>query len=55
MTEAATGSGEIAANVVGVATAAEQTSRGVDQSRQALSELARMSSELRALVERLSV
>jgi methyl-accepting chemotaxis protein len=50
VTEAATGSQEIAANVVGVASAAEITTTGVGESQRAAADLARMSSELQALV-----
>jgi methyl-accepting chemotaxis protein len=52
VSEAATGSGEIASNISGVATAAEQTTEGVAQSQQAVVELARMSSELQSVVSR---
>ena len=55
VTEAAAGSGEIAANIVGVATAAEQTTQGVEQSRLAVGELARMSADLRSLVGQFTV
>ena len=48
--EAATGSGEIAQNITGVAEAARMTTEGVAQSQQATAELARMSSELTGLV-----
>jgi len=48
--EAATGSSEIAANIVGVADAAQTTSAGVVQSQGAATELARLSTELRQLV-----
>ncbi|WP_433789261.1 methyl-accepting chemotaxis protein [Actinoplanes sp. CA-252034] len=48
--EAATGANEIAQNITMVATAAESTSRGVSQTRQATDDLARMSSELNVLV-----
>ena len=48
--EAATGSTEIAANIIGVAQAAETTSSGVLDSQRAASELAQMSEELTALV-----
>jgi methyl-accepting chemotaxis protein len=50
--EAATGAEEIAANITGVATAAEVTTAGVAQSQQAVSELARMSSDLQTAVSR---
>jgi methyl-accepting chemotaxis protein len=50
--EAATGAGEIAQNITGVATAAEVTTEGVAQSRQAVTELARMSSDLQSAVSR---
>ncbi|MEV6490886.1 HAMP domain-containing methyl-accepting chemotaxis protein [Actinoplanes sp. NPDC051633] len=48
--EAATGTGEIAENITGVAEGARLTSEGVDQNRQATTELTRMSAELSALV-----
>jgi methyl-accepting chemotaxis protein len=47
---AATGSGDIAASIVGVARAADDTTTGVALSHQATGELARMSGELRELV-----
>ncbi|RJK92447.1 methyl-accepting chemotaxis protein, partial [Vallicoccus soli] len=54
VSEAATGSGSIAVSITGVATAAQVTNEGVEQSEQAVSELARMSSDLQALVTRFS-
>ncbi|MGZ4464767.1 MAG: methyl-accepting chemotaxis protein [Nocardioides sp.] len=48
--DAATGSGEIAANINGVAVAAEATSGGVTRAQQAASELARLSEDLGKLV-----
>ena len=48
--EAATGAGEIAQNITGVADAARVTSEGVTQSQQATQELARLSTELGSLV-----
>ena len=48
--EAATGSGEIAANIAGVAQAADLTTSGVEQSRRAVTALAEMSSDLKTLV-----
>ncbi|GAB2606985.1 chemotaxis protein [Paractinoplanes abujensis] len=50
VTEAAHGSGEIAANITGVAEAARLTSQGVAETQEATAELARMSSELRSVV-----
>ncbi|GAB7045993.1 hypothetical protein JCM9534A_11190 [Catenuloplanes indicus JCM 9534] len=50
VSEASGGTNEIAANITMVAQAAETTSRGVAETRQATGELARMSSELNALV-----
>ncbi|HEV7754378.1 MAG TPA: methyl-accepting chemotaxis protein [Mycobacteriales bacterium] len=50
--EAATGAGEIAQNITGVATAAEVTTTGVAESQQAVAELARMSSDLQTAVSR---
>jgi methyl-accepting chemotaxis protein len=52
VTEAASGTSQIAANITGVATAAETTTEGVTQARQAAGDLARMSSELQTLVQR---
>jgi methyl-accepting chemotaxis protein len=52
VSEAATGSAQIAANITGVATAASSTTEGVSQTGQAAGELARMSSELQSLVQR---
>ena len=48
--EAATGTGEIAENITGVADAARITSEGVTETQQATADLARMSTDLRALV-----
>ncbi|MDO8119728.1 HAMP domain-containing methyl-accepting chemotaxis protein [Isoptericola sp. b490] len=48
--EAATGSGEIAANIAGVAGAADLTTQGVNDSRDAVASLAQMSTELKTLV-----
>ncbi|MGX6607595.1 methyl-accepting chemotaxis protein [Micromonosporaceae bacterium Da 78-11] len=48
--EAATGTNEISANITGVAEAARLTSEGVTQTQQATTELARMSTDLSALV-----
>jgi methyl-accepting chemotaxis protein len=50
VSDAATGSAQIAENVIGVATAAAMTTTGVGESQRAASDLARMSSELQALV-----
>jgi methyl-accepting chemotaxis protein len=52
VSEAATGSSEIAANITGVADAAATTTEGVSQTRTAAGELSRMSSELQTLVQR---
>jgi methyl-accepting chemotaxis protein len=48
--EASAGTGEIAQNITGVAEAARLTSQGVAETQQATAELARMSTELSALV-----
>jgi methyl-accepting chemotaxis protein len=48
--EAATGTGEIAQNITGVAEAARLTSQGVAETQQATAEMARMSTQLSALV-----
>ncbi|GAA4946398.1 methyl-accepting chemotaxis protein [Actinoplanes utahensis] len=50
VSEAASGTGEIAQNITGVAEAARLTSAGVTQAQHATTELARMSTELNALV-----
>jgi methyl-accepting chemotaxis protein len=50
VSEAATGSGEIAQNITGVAEAARMTSQGVTETQHATTELARMSTELSVLV-----
>jgi methyl-accepting chemotaxis protein len=50
--EAATGTGEIASNINGVATAAAMTTEGVAQTRHAAGELAEMSAGLQVLVQR---
>jgi methyl-accepting chemotaxis protein len=52
VSEAASGSGEIATNISGVAMAAAMTTEGVSQTRLAAVDLARMSSELQILVQR---
>ncbi|WP_203863754.1 hypothetical protein, partial [Planobispora rosea] len=53
--DAASASNEIAVNIAGVADAAEVTTRGVEQSRQAAAELAGMSRSLRDLVGNFTV
>jgi methyl-accepting chemotaxis protein len=50
VSEAASGTGEIAENITGVAEAARITSQGVTESQQATADLARMSQELNTLV-----
>jgi methyl-accepting chemotaxis protein len=55
VTEAATGSSDIAASITGVATAAATTTEGVAQTRRAAGDLARMAGELQALVQRFRV
>ncbi len=55
VSQAATGSGEIASNIAGVAAAAEQTTQGAVQSEQAVAELAQMSAELKELVGRFTL
>jgi methyl-accepting chemotaxis protein len=50
VSEAATGTGEIAQNITGVAESARVTSEGVAESQQATGELARLSTELSQLV-----
>jgi methyl-accepting chemotaxis protein len=55
VSDAATGSTEIAVNISGVATAAASTTEGVTESQRAVDELSRMSAELRTLVARYRV
>ena len=55
VSEASTGSGEIASNISGVAEAAAVTTQGVSESRVSVAELARMSVELKDLVGRFTV
>jgi methyl-accepting chemotaxis protein len=55
VTEAATGSGEIASNISGVALAAGSTSEGVARTQRAAAELARLSDDLGQLVGRFTV
>ncbi|WP_199509621.1 methyl-accepting chemotaxis protein [Nucisporomicrobium flavum] len=50
VSEAATGTGDIARSITGVADAAGRTSRGVEETQQATTELARMSTQLTGLV-----
>ncbi len=50
VTDAATGSGDIAMNITGVAEASRLTAESVSESQQAAAELARMSAELTSLV-----
>ncbi|GAA3277393.1 methyl-accepting chemotaxis protein [Dactylosporangium vinaceum] len=50
VTEAAAGTGQIAANITGVAEAATSTSHSVTESQQSAADLARMSTELSTLV-----
>ena len=50
--EASTGSGEIAQNISGVATAADGTTQAVNQTLNAIGELARMSASLRTEISR---
>ncbi|WP_345028361.1 methyl-accepting chemotaxis protein [Cellulomonas oligotrophica] len=53
--EAAGGSGDIAANIEGVTTAAELTARAAVESAQAVGEVARMSADLKGMVARFTV
>jgi methyl-accepting chemotaxis protein len=50
--EAATGSGEIATNITGVASAASTSAQTLNQMGEAIGELARTSEDLRAKVSR---
>ena len=51
LTDAAKGSGEVAQNINGVAQAAQNTSQGATDSLKAAQQLAKMSTQLRGLVE----
>ena len=53
--EAAAGSTEIASNISGVATAAQNTTQGVVEAQRAVEELTRMSAELQSLASRFQV
>jgi methyl-accepting chemotaxis protein len=55
VTEAAAGSAEIAANIIAVAAASQQTTQTVGDSQRASAELARMSAEMRGIVGRFRV
>src|SRR4051812_36295568 len=55
LAEAATGSGEIALNISGVAQAAQDTTEAVADTQQAAAELSRISGELREFVGRFTV
>jgi len=55
VSEAATGSTQIAANISGVAEAAGTTTQGVSESQQAVVSLARMSAGLKDVVGRFTV
>ena len=55
VSEAATGSAEIAASIAGVADAAQATTNGVEESQRAVGELSRMSTELQTLVSRFTL
>ena len=55
MAEAATGSAAIALNITGVASAAQATNAGVDESQRAAQELAQMSEELQQIVGHFTV
>jgi len=52
VTEAATGSGEIATNITGVSGAADATTSALSQTRTAVDELSRMAADLRGAVGR---
>jgi methyl-accepting chemotaxis protein len=54
VSEAATGSSEISRNIAGVAQAAESTTRGASESLKAAETLARMSTDLRDVVQKLN-
>ncbi|GGK71059.1 hypothetical protein Ppa06_35180 [Planomonospora parontospora subsp. parontospora] len=50
VTEAATGTGDIATNIAGVAEAAQNAAGGIDEAKRATAELARMGSDLQAVI-----
>ena len=54
VTEAASGSGQIADNITGVSAAADSTTQALTQTRVAIDELSRMAAELRTGVSRFS-
>ena len=55
VSEAATGSAEIAASIAGVADAAQATTTGVEESQRGIGELTSISTRLRSLVSRFTV
>ncbi|WP_328472484.1 methyl-accepting chemotaxis protein [Actinoplanes sp. NBC_00393] len=55
VSEAATGTGDISRSITGVAQAAQNTSQGVSETQHAISDLARMSTDLSGLVSRFRV
>jgi methyl-accepting chemotaxis protein len=55
VSEAAKGSGEVAKNITGVASAAQNTSNGATESNKAAQTLSQMSTELRELVGQFKV
>ncbi|GAA4976391.1 hypothetical protein GCM10025331_84180 [Actinoplanes utahensis] len=55
VSEAAVGTGDISRSITGVAQAAQNTSLGVTETQAAISELARMSTDLSTLVSRFRV
>jgi methyl-accepting chemotaxis protein len=52
VTEAASGAGQIAANISGVSGAADSTTQALTQTRTAVDELSRMAADLRTSVSR---
>jgi methyl-accepting chemotaxis protein len=52
VSEAASGTTEIAANITGVSSAADSTTQALTQTRTAVDELSRMASDLRSSVGR---
>ena len=52
VSQAAHGSSDIAANISGVAQAAQTTASGIEESRRSAAELAALSGQLRELVDR---
>jgi hypothetical protein len=55
LTQAAKGAGQVTDNINGVAEAAQNNSRGASDSQKAAQQLAKMSTDLRALVDQFKI